>query len=615
MSDIGAAGLARRLALDVALWFAAPALFLWAYVGHFHLAASAIAPHLRYCAVLLLALVLLRAILVLVLPRAYRLLATAALCATLSALLLYYAMVLIGLNSWSRVISWDLIASYLPQMGDLARTLEFAPLALYGALALPPLALGVATWWYLAHRDWVAPALARTPGKLVALCLAAGSAVVALEVANFSHDQSGMASEPFSLTAFPQSGLGGTANVGVNALHAKMFDAEQAQARLAYQPAGGAKRNVVLIVVDALRQENMGVYGYARPTTPFLSRVAEQGMLTRHSGVRASCAESTCGILSISSSRFVHALSKRPFTLHEALQRNGYAVHLILGGDHTNFYGLRDLYGDVDSYYDGFMAKGYFSNDDTLVTARVDQLPRWNGKPTMFHLHLMSVHGLGKRLGGPGPFQPAASYIKRPNDYTPGVGTVQAESRNYYDNGVRQMDGVVETILASLQGKGYLDNALVVLTADHGESLGEHGLHVHANGVHEPLLRIPLLLLSYGAPPPALPGAPLTAAQVDIAPTILETLDLPKPTAWSGMALQGARVAQFTYFQQNHEAGLVDARTPGQVWKYWKNLQSGQEFAFNLSVDPQEMANRISAVPNALKAEWRRNMLQPARPR
>ena len=79
--------------------------------------------------------------------------------------------------------------------------------------------------------------------------------------------------------------------------------------------------------------------------------------------------------------------------------------------------------------------------------------------------------------------------------------------------------------------------------------------------------------------------------------------------------LQGARVAQFTYFQQKHEAGLVDARTPGQIWKYWKNLQSGQEFAFNLSVDPQELANRISAVPDTLKAEWRRHMLQPSRPR
>ena len=77
----------------------------------------------------------------------------------------------------------------------------------------------------------------------------------------------------------------------------------------------------------------------------------------------------------------IQAMPAKAFTLHEALKRNGYGVHLIFSGDHTNFYGLREMYGPVDSYFDGSQQryKGggdlevalRYMNDDQLVLDRL----------------------------------------------------------------------------------------------------------------------------------------------------------------------------------------------------------------------------------------------------
>jgi hypothetical protein len=61
---------------------------------------------------------------------------------------------------------------------------------------------------------------------------------------------------------------------------------------------------------------------------------------------------------------------------------------MILGGDHTNFYGLRKIYGAVDSYYDGASTNRYYVNDDDLVLDRLASFPPWDGSPTMIQFQL-----------------------------------------------------------------------------------------------------------------------------------------------------------------------------------------------------------------------------------
>src|SRR5690606_8624800 len=109
---------------------------------------------------------------------------------------------------------------------------------------------------------------------------------------------------------------------------------------------------------------------------------------------------------------------------------------------------------------------------------------------------------------------------------------------NYYDNGVVQFDRVVSQLLEHLQHKGYLDNALVVITGDHGELLGEHGQFSHAKTVYDAVLRVPFVLIRYGYEADQQLRSDMVSSQVDIAPTILSELRMPLPSTWVGTPIQ-----------------------------------------------------------------------------
>jgi arylsulfatase A-like enzyme len=178
---------------------------------------------------------------------------------------------------------------------------------------------------------------------------------------------------------------------------------------------------------------------------------------------------------------------------------------------------------------------------------------------------------------------------------------------NFYDNGVLQADSMIDALLLQLQNKGYLRNSLVVITADHGESLGEHGLFTHANSVREELLRIPLILISYGNE--ARLRGPLRdfSSQVDIAPTILSELELPVPRTWQGRPLDDPHGLPLSYFGEHAFAGVIDRRDRQHAWKYSLDRHSGTERVFDLEHDPHENLDLHALLPAGLMNDLRAN--------
>jgi arylsulfatase A-like enzyme len=152
----------------------------------------------------------------------------------------------------------------------------------------------------------------------------------------------------------------------------------------------------------------------------------------------------------------------------------------------------------------------------------------------------------------------------------------------------------------------------VAITADHGELLGEHGLFAHGNTVREEALRVPLVLAWYGKRPAPSIDRRRLASQVDIAPTLLAELGIPAPPTWSGTALQQPLAREFTYFQEGAEVGLLDQRDPRNEWKYWVNVRTGKEYAFNVSADAREMTNMVDKVPVDQRREWRLRVMPGA---
>lgn len=601
-----------RLTVELALW-AFPALaFSAVYLLRYSAPAGAVLHHLGLISLAFGVSVSLR---VLVLQwfgaRWAALLGALASGMAVGTLVGYYLLVVVGYSSWGYHVSWALVATYTRQLGALADALG-AGFYLAGAVVACGFALLVLAFYRLFRGGgWLVPASAHVSAPLVtafALSVLGSQGVYIWQFNTFPDADS---REPFSLTFNPASFDRKFQSHFRSA--SKELEAADAAARAAYRPAlAPAKTNVFLIVVDALRAQNLPMNGYARNTTPGLLSRTQQHSLKNVPTVFSACAESACGLMAIASSRYIHQFIAKPFTLQDVLRQHGYGIHMVLGGDHTNFYGLREAYGQVDSYFDSAMSPAFYVNDDRSVVQALSGFPAFSGQPTFIQFHLMSTHALSARDQRSAPFQPAKNY------YTQFAGPLKPSAAdleqyaNFYDNGIHQTDQTIESLLDTLRRKNYLDDALVVITADHGEFIGERGLVGHAKGVYNEVLHIPLMLLRFGKPWPERATLPGFASQVDIAPTVLDLLNLPVPSHWSGVPLTKsgpADTARRAYFQQNAAFGLVEHRPEGALWKYWVDATSGSEFAFELTQDPREMANRASELPASVRAAWRSRLI------
>jgi arylsulfatase A-like enzyme len=160
---------------------------------------------------------------------------------------------------------------------------------------------------------------------------------------------------------------------------------------------------------------------------------------------------------------------------------------------------------------------------------------------------------------------------------------------------VRQADGVIRDLFDALAAKHYLDDAMVVVTGDHGEGLGErhwaHGWHLYDEDI-----RIPMLLYDL----PAAKYSDLSfATQVDIAPTILDRLGLPIPQSWEGQSLLASRSFRFTYHQTYFLPNrfAVIHRDGRQLFKFIATPQYGTEELYDLRHDMAETHNLVTAEP------------------
>ncbi|MES2296408.1 MAG: sulfatase-like hydrolase/transferase [Pseudomonadota bacterium] len=584
--------------MEMLAWCALPVAFLIDYIGVHGRPLRAAGFHLAIIALLAVSVILLKTLALRLMPRKYAVALFAAVYAGIALLLAgYYVTVHIVLGVWGKVVSAELISSYVPQASYLCEVVGI-PFPLMIALICASYAgLYALCRWALDRFAWPWQRPARR-GRLFNMLL--------LSMAVFTVSQLPGAlgrdgdQEPFGMTLHAGANRSKlTFSQGLDVPLA--LNERDAQLRRSYRPSPALEKpNLVLIVLDALRVDHMSVYGYARDTTPYLRELDRQGKLALSSQTRATCSESTCAMASLVSGRYSHLVPPQPFTLHQVLKRHGYRIRMVLGDNLSNIYRPEDLFGKVDDYFDGGMARGWYMNDDGFILQRTAAMPAWDGQPTLLQLHLMATHTLGQRAPQYQRFAPVKKYA--------GSVSGQPDQRytNYYDNGVVQGDAELKVLLATLADKGYLRDALVVITSDHGESLGEHGLFSHTNSVYEQVLHIPLMYLRFkNDVAQAARHIDAFNSQVDIAPTILQQFGMPIPASWAGLPLASARKADFTFYQMDPYLGLYDHRASQHLWKYWIDTRHHKEYAFDVMHDPKEEHELLAAVPAALKASWR----------
>lgn len=291
------------------------------------------------------------------------------------------------------------------------------------------------------------------------------------------------------------------------------------------QPTGGVRpRPLILISVDSLRADYVGLKPGQPTLTPFLRSLALSGKLQDLGPGTAICTFSYCGMIGLqSSSYWASQQGGPPLMLTDVLAANGYQSHYILSGPHRSVANLARIYGpNVTTLQDDASPDAEFPCDDRLAISRLANLRIGPPERTYIWFHLMSAHLTGLRFKDGRPVTSFMSIAKTP------------AYPKFYADGVSQADEVIRQIFEGLGQKGLLDDALVIITSDHGERIGVGGIHTHGLAPDEMTAFIPMLV--YDGRSAAWPRRTLVS-QMDIAPTLLDAVGIPSPAGWHGVSL------------------------------------------------------------------------------
>ncbi|HEX7182008.1 MAG TPA: sulfatase-like hydrolase/transferase [Thermoanaerobaculia bacterium] len=353
-------------------------------------------------------------------------------------------------------------------------------------------------------------------------------------------------------------------------------------------PAGSARgADVILVTIDTLRADAVGFAGNERVETPVLDRLAAAGRvytdahahnvvtLPSHTNILTGLYPYQHGVRDNSGFELPASVP----TLATLLRQAGYATGAFVGAYPLDArFGLNqgfDVYDDrypLGSNPDEFVIAE--RRGDAVVTAA---LAWWNQargqaqeRPRFLWVHLYDPHA---------GYEPPEPFASRFRD-------------SPYHGEVSAADSFLAPLLEPhLSGKER--PALIVMTADHGESLGEHGEMTHGLFAYEPTLKVPLVVWGPGVEP-GKDGR--SARHVDIVPTVLGALGLDAPKELPGRSLLAAAQPGDSYFESlttNLNRGWAPLR--GLLRERRKLIDLPVPELYDLAKDPREEDNRFAA--------------------
>jgi len=329
-----------------------------------------------------------------------------------------------------------------------------------------------------------------------------------------------------------------------------------------------AKPNIMLLVVDALRADHLGLYGYARRTSPRLEEFARRGIVFDRAYAQGpSTFPSTAAIFTgrypshtqISSEEHWFELNRECRTLAEVLSDAGYQTGFFTANPLHAYDSLRDGKRWITGFEQGF--------DEFFVGSQY-----WSGRLRAGELNEHAMKWIGERsrrrpffacvwyVDPHHPYEPPEEFWKLFADSYKGDAdwnknmrelwfsgkAIPEEERqhliNLYDAEIAYTDFCIGELLNALDRNGVLSDTLVMVTADHGEAFHEHGLWAHGLGLYEELIHVPLVVV----PPQARARAEhlrndSIVGHIDLMPTILDyaNVDLElRPQEMVGLSLK-----------------------------------------------------------------------------
>jgi arylsulfatase A-like enzyme len=296
---------------------------------------------------------------------------------------------------------------------------------------------------------------------------------------------------------------------------------------------------VVVVTVDTLRTERLSTYGYSYLTSPNLDKLADEGVLfesvtaqipvtgPNHCTIFTGLYPQTHG-----SYRNGIKMNEGAVPLAEMLKEAGFRTAAFVSS-WTLKDRLTGLDRGFDHYDQDFTDRYRMVNSQRFANEVTDRAIGWldeqNGEPFFLWVHYFDPHTPYRLVRGFEELGPArgveAEALPR-----------RKKEAVRYDSEIAFTDAQMGRLIGQLRQRGWLEETLLVYTADHGEAFGEHGYKGHGRRVHEPGVRVPLVIRF---PARLARGRRVlqTAASVDVTSTILDLLALPIPHMLQGQSL------------------------------------------------------------------------------
>jgi choline-sulfatase len=354
------------------------------------------------------------------------------------------------------------------------------------------------------------------------------------------------------------------------------------------QAPPAAKPNLLLVTIDTLRADHVGAYGYKAGATPVMDRLAREGVRMADAVVHVPQTRPSHVSLFTGRLPYEHGLrdnysaplARGTPTLASVLRAQGYDTGGFIGAyPVSRASGLDQGFATFDDPFGAFEAtttrEGRVERPAREV---VDRALAWLDAPRTAPFFAW-VHLFDPHAPYPAPFR--TRFAARP-----------------YDGEVAYADAQLGRLVAWLDRGGLRGRTLVVVTSDHGESLGEHGEDEHMLFVYDATLRVPLLM----SWPGRLPAAGLVSGQfrgVDLMATLLELLGVPSP-ATSGasrasQALAGGRLPDNECYAESLYGSLHFGWAPLRALRAegWKYVDAPRAELYRVTEDPRELTNLL----------------------
>jgi arylsulfatase A-like enzyme len=393
--------------------------------------------------------------------------------------------------------------------------------------------------------------------------------------------------------------------------------------------------SLLLVVLDTVRADHLATYGYERVTTPGLDRWVRE-RFTRYEGARStspwtlpSHVSLFTGLLS-SEHGTVHRHPRgRPIpfdtpTLSELLRAEGYRTAAIVANTgylSAGRYGLErgfERYDDrpaaivgdylsLSQFLGGSIRLGHLGYPDARsITDRAIEWLAAHPDPFFLVLNYMEAHA---------PRFPPSPHDRAFSDEQPFDPMDPEEELEplLYDRELRYLDEHLTRLLDAMEERGRLDDAVVIITSDHGEGLGDHGFPGHGNTLYEAAVQVPLFVMPAG-------GRTTEVVEDDVTGADVFHLALGLLGLETTQRSQGLEVVSEIYVHRDETVGHGASLSPaGEGWKLlaWKEgptkmiaSNAGQLEAYDLRSDPRELAplplspGRVEEALNRARSWW-----------